>query len=270
MFKCKDRTLPLGGRTYIMGILNVTPDSFSDGGQFLSAEAALAGIRQMLADGADIIDIGAQSTRPGHTPISPEEELARLSPVLAQLQQFPEAVFSVDTFYPQVARQALAAGVQIVNDVSGKLDPDMAAVVKDTGAGWVIMHAADIEDVDNAPAAVKAFFAEAARQAAALGIPPAQLCFDPGIGFGKTAAQNLQLIKHTANIKPAGYAYLLGASRKRCIGAVVGDVPAPERDPGTHAAHTAGVLGGADIVRVHDVAGGVQAARVADAIRRAE
>ncbi len=250
-----------------MGILNVTPDSFSDGGRFLAAEDAVAGIEQMLADGADIIDIGAQSTRPGHTALPAEEELARLTPVLAHLGRFPNAVFSVDTFYPAVAQAALEAGAHIVNDVSGKVDPEMAAVVQKYRAGWVIMHAKDIETAADAPWAVATFFADAARQAISLGVDPAQLCFDPGIGFGKSAEQNLQLIKHTAKIKPAGYAYLLGASRKRCIGALVGNLPAEQRDPGTHAAHTVGLLGGANILRVHDVPGAVQAARVADAIR---
>ncbi len=251
----------------MMGILNVTPDSFSDGGRFLDAQNALGGIEQMLAAGADIIDVGGQSTRPGHIPVSAEEELARLTPLFAHLRDFPDAVFSVDTFYPAVAEAALQAGVHIVNDVSGRINPEMARVVTEHGAGWVIMHAEEIENVDDASAAVTAFFADAARQAMALGVDPTQLCFDPGIGFGKTTRQNLQLIAQTAQIKPQGFAYLLGASRKRCLGALVGDLPPEGRDPATHAAHTLGILGGADIVRVHDVAGAVQAARVADAIR---
>ncbi len=267
MFKCKNKALALGQRIYVMGILNVTPDSFSDGGRFLDAQNALGGIEQMLAAGADIIDIGGQSTRPGHTSLSAEEELARLTPLLEHLGAFPHTVFSVDTFYPAVAEAALQAGAHIVNDVSGRINPEMARLVAEQGAGWVIMHAEHIEQAANAPQAVATFFAKAAQQAVALGVDPTQLCFDPGIGFGKTTEQNLQLIAQTAQIKPQGSAYLLGASRKRCLGALVGDIPPEGRDPATHAAHTLGILGGADIVRVHDVAGAVQAARVADAIR---
>ncbi len=260
----------MGQKTYVMGILNVTPDSFSDGGQHLSPAAAEKGIADMLAAGADIIDVGGQSTRPGATPISAEEEWARIEPVLQCIGRFGKAVFSVDTFYPAVARKALAAGVQVINDVSGRVDPQMAQAVAEYGAGWVLMHAEPLPKTADAAAAVKAFFTEAARKATALGVNPRQLCFDPGIGFGKTNPQSLALIAQTAQIKPAGYAYLLGASRKRCIGEPCGNPPADARDFGTVAAHTIGLWGGAHILRVHNVAAAVQAARVADALLAAK
>lgn len=225
----------------------------------------------MMAEGADILDLGGQSTRPGHTPISAEAEWARLAPVLEQLVGQTEAVLSVDTYHPEVAKRALQAGAHIINDVSGKVDPQMAQAVAQYGAGWVLMHATPLAETDDALAGVQGFFAKAHAEAVALGVAPAQLCFDPGIGFGKSNPQCWQLIRQTRQLKQPKVAYLLGASRKRCIGAPAGNPPAPCRDPGTLAAHTIGLMGGADILRVHDVVGAVQAAKVADAIcRRAE
>ncbi len=268
VWQMRDRRLPLGDRTYVMGILNVTPDSFSDGGRYLDPGAAEEQALRLIGDGVDILDIGGQSTRPGHTPISAQEEWARLEPVLQRLMGSVRIPVSVDTYYPYVAERCLELGVQIINDVGGAVDADMARLVACSGAGWVVMHAAVLPEEADAPSAVRAWFERARERAETLGVLPAQICFDPGVGFGKTLKQNYQLIHRTHAAKLPDYAYLLGASRKRCIGAPAGDPPFSQRDSGTVAAHTIGILGGADIVRAHDGLGAVQAARVADAIRR--
>lgn len=268
VWKIRDRVLPLGERTYVMGILNVTPDSFSDGGRYFDPGRAEEQALQLEADGVDILDIGGQSTRPGYTPIPPEEEWARLEPVLKRLAGKTRLPLSIDTFYPYVAQRCLDAGAQIINDVGGALDPDMARLVAETGAGWVVMHAENLPEEADGPAAVGDWLEKAARRIIEMGVPAEQLCFDPGVGFGKTPEQNYQLIHRTAETKLSGYAYLLGASRKRCIGAPAGNPPFNRRDSGTVAAHTIGILGGADIVRAHDGFGAVQAARVADAVLR--
>ena len=268
VWKIRDRELELGKRTYVMGILNVTPDSFSDGGRYLDPGAAEEQAMRLAADGVDILDVGGQSTRPGHTPIPADQEWDRLEPVLHRLMQKMSIPVSVDTYYPYVAARCLDLGVQIINDVGGAVDEEMARLVKKSGAGWVVMHAAGLPADADAPQAVHGWFKQAAARAAAIGVLPGQLCFDPGVGFGKTLEQNYQLIHRTAGTRLPDYAYLLGASRKRCIGAPAGDPPFDKRDSGTAAAHTFGILGGADIVRSHDGFGAVQAARVADAILR--
>lgn len=266
LFRFRDRAITLGRRTYIMGIINVTPDSFSDGGDRFSVADALHAAKEMELAGADFLDIGGQSTRPGHTPISAVEEWSRLEPVLTELVGKLHLPISVDTFYPEVAEKALSLGCHIINDVSGAVSPEMAAVIKKYQAGWVLMHAAEERCADICGRVHDRL--RAMRQAAVeLGIEPVRLCLDPGIGFGKTLEQNLALIAGTADVKLAENAYLLGASRKRVIAAMVGDVPPNRRDPGTHAAHSIGILGGADILRVHDVAGAVQAARVTDQLK---
>lgn len=265
-FQAKDRVFPLK-RTYIMGIVNVTPDSFSDGGDYALPRQAVARAREMLEHGADILDIGGQSTRPGYTEIGPEEEWRRLEPVLRELAEETDAVLSVDTYYPGVAQRALALGVQIINDVSG-FGPDMVRAVKDSDCGCIVMHPGE-DDSGDICQRVRRFFENRLREMTAAGIEPRRICFDPGIGFGKTQEENLRLIRHTAQVRLPGNAYLLAASRKRVIGAPCGNPPFKERLSGTLAAHTIGVVGGADILRVHDVADAVQAARVADAIMEA-
>ena len=268
VWKIRDTHLPLGKRTYVMGILNITPDSFSDGGRYLDPEKALEQALRLREAGADILDVGGQSTRPGHVPISPEEEWSRLAPILPRLLDEADLPVSVDTYYPEVARRCLEAGVQIINDVGGQVDAEMARLVAGAGAGWVLMHSAQLDESADAPAAVRTWLEEAVGRALKLGVEAAQICLDPGIGFGKTLEQNYQLIHRTAEVRLPGYAYLLGASRKRCIGAPAGNPPFDQRDSGTAAAHTVGILGGADIIRAHDGFGAVQAARVADAIAR--
>lgn len=263
-FQAKDRVFPRV-RTYIMGIVNVTPDSFSDGGDYARPEQAVARACEMLREGADILDIGGQSTRPGYAEISPKQEWDRLEPVLRALIKEPGAVISVDSYYPEVAEKALALGVHIINDVSG-FGPKMMQAVKGSECGCIVMHPGD-EESGGICRRVQAFFETRLREMTAAGIAAERICFDPGIGFGKTQEENLQLIGCTEDVRLPGNAYLLAASRKRVIGAACGNPPFKERLYGTIAAHTAGVMGGADLLRVHDVAAAVQAAQVADAIR---
>ncbi len=266
-FKAKNKSFPLT-RTYVMGILNVTPDSFSDGSRYLDPEKALARAQEMERQGADIIDIGGQSTRPGYEAVSSGEEWERISPVLKAVVKGTKAAVSVDTFYPEVAEKALAAGADIINDVSGFGD-DMLRAVAGSGCGCVVMHPRGAERGDIL-SEVREFFEERLEAAGKLGIEPERLCFDPGIGFGKTHEDNLRLIAHVERTKVPGIAYLMAASRKRVTGIPCGSPPFEERLAATLAVHTAAVLGGANMVRAHDVREAVQAARMADALKSVE
>lgn len=265
---------PLGMHTYTMGILNVTPDSFSDGGKWINPELAAARALEMQAQGAELLDIGAQSTRPGCRVISPEEELARLTPVLERLRGGLRIPVSVDTYVPQVARRALALGAQIINDVSGVFSEEMAQVIRDSGAGWIVMHTgggtADTQEDYPAgvTAHVRSFFEAMAQRASACGISEQALCFDPGIGFGKTYEENLTLLREMTLLRVSGRALLVGASRKRVVGQATGVEQAQNRIVGTVAAHVAAIAGGCDMLRVHDVIECVESANMADAIYR--
>jgi len=263
-FTAGEHRLPLN-RTYIMGILNVTPDSFSDGGKYSEADAALNHALKMQEEGADIIDVGGQSTRPGYTAISPKEEWERIEPVLRALLTKLRVPVSVDTFYPQVAEQALRMGAHIINDVSGFGD-EMLKVAAGFDCGCVIMHPRGAQDKDIL-AEVREFFVERVEAAERLGIDRGRLCLDPGIGFGKSYEDNLRLIARVEETKLPGIAYLMAASRKRVTGAPCGNPPFEQRLASTIAAHTAAVIRGADMVRVHDVKEAVQAARMADALK---
>lgn len=267
LFRFREGSLLLGSRTYIMGIINVTPDSFSDGGDNLDPQKALATAKEMWRDGAHILDIGGQSTRPGHTPVSPDEEWARLKEPLTLILKSLPLPISVDTFYPEVAQKALSLGCHIINDVSGKVSPQMAEVVKKYGAGWVLMHSCE-EKCDDICATVGSKLKKMLDTAIGFGVDKEFICLDPGIGFGKTNEQNLALIKGTNRVKIKNNAYLLGASRKRVVGyaAQNDDLPFKDRDNGTVALHTVGQLGGADILRVHNVPAAVQAATVTDTL----
>ncbi len=266
--------LPLGKRTYTMGILNVTPDSFSDGGKWFDPDAAAAHALEMQSQGADLLDLGAQSTRPGHTEIPPEQELARLTPVLERLSGKLHIPVSIDTYFPQVARRALELGAQIINDVSGTFSEEMAQVIRDSGAGWIVMHTgggtADTQEAypDGVSAHVRSFFETMAQKAARFGIPKHALCMDPGIGFGKSYDENLTLLRETAQMRLPGYALLVGVSRKRVVGQATGVEKAADRVLGTVAANVAAIAGGCDILRVHDVLECVESAKMADAIFR--
>jgi len=268
------RTLALGPRTLVMGILNVTPDSFA-GGVTDPDDAAAAALR-MEAEGADILDIGGESTRPGARPLSEREELARVLPVLQRLKDRLRIPISIDTYKAGVAGVAIEAGACIVNDISGLgYDPMLGGVVAQTGAGLVLMHTrgrsrdmyrdATYEDV---LAEVSAELEQALARAVAAGVSREQVILDPGIGFAKRAEHSLALVAKLSDLASLGRPLLVGPSRKSFLAAAMGAIPPAERDWGTAAAVTAAVLAGAHIVRVHGVAAMVQVVRVADAIRQ--
>lgn len=231
-----------------MGIVNVTPDSFSDGGDNFDTDRAVEHSLELIRDGADIIDIGAQSTRPGSTPITQEEELERLMPVLSKLRAETYIPISVDTFYPYVAEKSLETGADIINDVSGTLSQDMAKIVKLYGSGWIIMHNGSAT-VDK----IKLFFENCAEKCNNFGIEKEQICFDMGIGFGKSYEENMALIANVKQYKLASYPLLLGTSRKRVIGTASEQNEPKQRIYGNIAADTAAVMGGVDIIRLHDI-----------------
>jgi dihydropteroate synthase len=260
------------GRPLVMGILNVTPDSFSDGGRFIDPAKAVAHAGIMSQQGADILDIGAESTRPygDATPVSAEDEMARLSPVLPAVLKFGLPV-SIDTIKASVASWALDQGAVIVNDVWGlQRDPAMAPLVAERGVPVIIMHNRDSADANiDIIAGVTAFFARSLEIAERAGIARDKIVLDPGIGFGKTPEQSIACIARLAEFKRFGLPLLVGASRKRFINAVTPSAP-DERLGGSIASHLAAVANGASIVRAHDVAETVQALRVAAAIGRAK
>jgi dihydropteroate synthase len=259
-------------RTIVMGILNVTPDSFSDGGQFNEPARAIVHARRMADEGADILDIGAESSRPyiGMTPVSADDELARLKPVLPAVVKLGLPV-SIDTIKAKVAAWALEQGAAIANDVWGlQRDPDMARVVAEHGVPVVVMHNRDSADPAlDIVADVTAFFARSLDIAAKAGIAKDRIVLDPGVGFGKTPEQSMTVIAKLETWKSFGLPLLVGASRKRFINTVIPTEP-QQRLPGSLAAHVLAVQNGAAIIRAHDVAETVQALRVTDAIRRSQ
>ncbi len=272
----KLRTRELGNRdhTLVMGVINVTPDSFSDGGDFLASPDAVAHGRRMAAQGADIIDVGGESTRPGSASVSLEEEAERVVPVVRALAD-DGLVVSIDTSKAVVAEAALAAGAEIVNDVSALGDPGMTDVVARHGAGLVLMHMRGTPATmqidpryDDVTREVGAWLLERAAIAEAAGIDRSRICLDPGIGFGKTAVHNLTLLRDLATLTSVGYPILLGASRKSFIGRATGLSEPRARDAATAGITALAVAAGVFAVRVHDVPGNVQSARVADAIVR--
>ena len=261
----------IGVKPVVMGILNVTPDSFSDGGRFQSLDHGLAQARQLVADGADIIDVGAESTRPGHTPVPLDEEWRRLEPLLAPLLAEIDAPFSIDTYKAEIARRAVALGVGVVNDVWGlQKDPAMADVVAQSGAAVVIMHNRDGVDPGlDIEADLHRFFARSLALADRAGVQRARILIDPGIGFGKNKAQNLKALASTARLRAAfGLPILIGVSRKRLFGDLLG-AGVDARLIGTLAANLATFARGASVFRVHDAAEHVAAFKVFDAIERA-
>lgn len=260
----------IGQRPIVMGILNLTPDSFFNGGKFTRRDAAIAHAQKLVDEGADIIDAGAESTRPGHTPIEAEEELARLQPVLADLVQTIDKPVSIDTSKAVVARYALNAGVAMVNDVWGlQKDPAMADTIAEGAAAVVIMHnRASVEADLDILADMRRFFDISLGLADKAGIPRHRIILDPGIGFGKTKAQDLAALRGLDTLRAYGLPLLVGVSRKSLFGHLLGaDVDA--RLIGTLAANLVAAQHGARIFRVHDVAEHVQAFKVFDAIERA-
>lgn len=285
------RSLELGKRTLIMGILNVTPDSFSDGGKFLERERAVEHAERLLQQGADIIDIGGESTRPGarvegtvpgeKPAVSAEEELKRVIPAITELKKkHPASVVSVDTYKAEVARAAVHAGAEIVNDVSGfRWDPEMVSTIADLRCGAVLMHMRGRPDewrklppLVDAISLVKRELKEWSEKALAAGIDRQKIALDPGFGFGKSFDENYPLIVHLEELHGLGFPLLVGASRKSFIGRTLGgekNVSPEDRLYGTLASETALILKGAHIVRTHDVKASAEAARVADAILNA-
>ena len=301
-WKLGRRSLQLGERTLIVGVVNVTPDSFSDGGRYYVGDTAVAHGLRLLEEGADIIDIGGESTRPGapvgqeavrasKPSVSADEELRRVLPAIEALKRVrPDCVLSIDTYKAEVAREAVRAGAEIVNDVSAfAWDDKMAATVSELGCGVILMHTRGLPGewrtqtpADDVLDLVSRELAQAVERAIAAGIRRDRVVLDPGFGFGKSFDQNYPLLAHFDRLAELGFPLLAGTSRKSFIGRTVGqrigllqgrpagDQPAAERLYGTLASVTASILKGAHLVRVHDVRAAVEAAAIADAIIRAE
>jgi len=259
-----------------MGILNVTPDSFSDGGQHASAEAAHRRARLMVAEGADLIDVGGESTRPGAAPVGVEEELDRVLPVVRMLADELSVPVSIDTRHAAVAGACVDAGASVVNDITGFRDPEMIAVAAESEVGLVVMHmlGEDPATMQDDPryadvvAEVTQFLSERATALESVGVAPERIALDPGIGFGKTFEHNLALLRGLPAIAALGYPVLVGASRKRFIGHILGEDDPKRRVAGSVGAAVYAALAGADIVRVHDVRETVEALKVVTAIGR--
>jgi dihydropteroate synthase len=267
------RRFTWGERTFLMGIVNVTPDSFSGDGLLLGGAdpvaRAVARARRMASEGADLLDFGAESTRPGHEPVAAPEELRRMIPVLRAVRQaLPEMPLSIDTTKPEVADAALEAGADLVNDIWGVRESDeMARVAAARAVPMVLMHNRDEARYEDVVAEVIQDLEAAVERAVAAGVPREQLIVDPGIGFGKTAEQNVSLLAGMSRLHALDLPILLGTSRKSTIGRVL-DLPVEERLEGTLATTALGIAAGVDILRVHDVEPNRRAARVADAIIR--
>ncbi len=272
--KLPSRTLLLGERTLIMGVLNVTPDSFSDGGHFLDPQAAIAYALAMERAGADLMDIGGESTRPGSEGVSAKEELRRILPVLDGLRGKLTIPISIDTSKSQVAEAAVHAGAEIVNDVTGlRADPGIAEVAKRRKLPLILMHMrGEPRTMQKGPFACDVMkdvitgFERSVRLARAVGVPESQIVLDPGLGFGKSYEQNYELLARIPELAALGFPLLIGASRKSFVGKALGGAAKGERAWGTAATVAAAAFAGAHIVRVHDVGEMAQVARVADAI----
>jgi dihydropteroate synthase len=278
-WKLARRALRLGERTLVMGVLNVTPDSFSDGGRFLAADEALRRAEEMLAEGADIIDVGGESTRPGGEAVTAEEEIERVIPVIERLAQSSSVPISIDTTKGAVARAALEAGAEIVNDISAlRFDYHVADEAARARAGLVLMHSRGTPGTLHRLPPAPDIFGEltvslrrSLNMAERCGVAREAVALDPGIGFGKTFKQNLELLARLDEFAQSfpGFPLLVGTSRKSFIGRLLDDAPPDARLHGTMATVTAAVLRGAHIVRVHDVRAAVETVRVADAIKQA-
>ena len=260
------KNFPIGERVYLMGILNVTPDSFSDGGNFNCLDKALFHAEEMLLQGADLLDIGGESTRPGHEKISDEEEIERVAPVIERLKREFDTPVSIDTYKSKVARAALMAGADMVNDIWGlRYDEKMAALVKEFDVPVCLMHNKEKpEYIDFIPEVLKEL-SECVELAKKAGISEDKLIVDPGIGFGKTLEMNLACMKHLEEFLTLGLPVLLGTSRKSMIGLTL-DLPVTEREEGTIATSVLGVMKGCHFVRVHNVEANKRAIRMTEAI----
>lgn len=276
IISCRNFTLDFDKKTCIMGVVNTTPDSFSDGGLFFDKDKAVRHALKLVDDGADIIDIGGESTRPGSEPVSAGEEIRRTVPVIEAISGRITVPVSIDTYKAEVAKAALEAGASIVNDISGlRLDPEMPKIVSQYGVPVIIMHIKGRpRDMQKNPVyealipEIMDYLQISLRLAAKFGIPDDKIMIDPGIGFGKTLEHNLEIIRNLREFTLLGKPIAIGVSRKAFIGKILGDVPSSERLEGTAAAVAISILNGANIVRVHDVKEMVKVAKVADAIKK--
>jgi len=276
IWRCRDEVLTLGQRTLVMGIVNVTPDSFSDGAMFASVEDAVAHAARLVDEGVDLVDVGGESTRPGSDPVEVEEELRRVVPVIEGLARArPGTRVSVDTHKPEVASAALDAGACVINDVMGGRDARLLETVSRTGAGIVLMHMLgepktmqDDPRYDDVVGEVNEFLRERIEAAVFAGIPEERVCIDPGIGFGKNVDHNLALLRAVPTLRMLGAAVMVGASRKRFIGTLTGVDDPAARLEGSLAVAVLAAAHGADLVRVHDAQATVRALKVADAVVR--
>ena len=278
IWRCREHTFDLAARALVMGIVNVTPDSFSDGGKFYEPDAAIAHGRALLAEGADLLDLGAESTRPGSTPVPADEQWRRLAPVIAGLRrEAPAACLSVDTASAEVAGRALEAGCHVVNDIFALGDPAMAGVVAAAGAGLVLMHMQGnpatmqvAPRYDDVVREVGAFLAGRRAAAHAAGVAEEAIALDPGVGFGKSLAHTHTLLGRLDRLETGGRPLLVGVSRKSFILRTLGgDLPVDQRLEGALAATAIAVLLGARILRTHDVTPTVRAVKMAEALRAA-
>lgn len=266
--KCVSKELPLGERTLIMGIVNVTPDSFSDGGKYTDVERAVQHALKLVEDGADILDIGGESTRPGHRPVDADEELRRVVPFIERLRKEVQVPISIDTYKSAVAKAAVEAGADIVNDIWGfKHDAEMAAVCAKLDVPVILMHNRNEPFDSDIMNGVIRETRECIQIALAAGVRDDNIILDPGIGFGKTQDDNLKVLRHLADFCSLGYPVLLGTSRKSVVGNTLG-LPPDQRVEGTAATVALGIAQGADIMRVHDVKEMKRIAVMADAIVR--
>jgi dihydropteroate synthase len=273
---CRDATFTLGERTLVMGVVNVTPDSFSDGAMFASVDDAVAHGARLVDEGADVVDVGGESTRPGSDPIEADEEILRVVPVIEGLAKArPGTPISIDTRKPEVASAALDAGAGVVNDIAGGRNSALLETVSRTGAGVILMHMLgepktmqDDPRYDDVVAEVHEFLRERIEAAVFAGIPEERVCIDPGIGFGKTVDHNLALLRAVPALRMLGAAVMVGASRKGFIGMLTGVEDPAARLEGSLAVAVLAAAHGADLVRVHDVEATVRALKVADAVVR--
>lgn len=275
ILKCRDRELPLHERTHIMGVLNLTSDSFYDGGRYFEVELALKQAERMIEEGADIIDIGGESTRPGSEGVSEEEELRRVIPVVREIYKRFDIVMSVDTTKPGVAREALEEGVSVINDISGlKFGDEIAELASKYGAALVLMHTTSrprdmqkkteyVSLIDDIIESLEISVSKALKR----GVDENSILVDPGIGFGKTAEQNLIILKHLKRFGELGKPVLIGTSNKSFIGDTLG-APVNDRTEGTAATVAIAILNGASVIRVHDIAYMKRVSRMADAVSK--
>lgn len=267
--KIGNKEFQIGKRTYIMGILNFTPDSFSDGGKFNNIDIAIEHVRKMIEDGADIIDVGGESTRPNHTPVGEDEEINRVVPIIKAIREKFDIPISIDTYKAKVAEKAIEAGANLINDVWGfKMEKDIAKVAAKYEVPCCLMHNRDNTNYNNLMDDILEDLKESIKIAKEAGVKDENIMLDPGIGFRKTYEQNLETMNNLQRLKELGYPILLGTSRKSMIGLAL-DLPVEERVEGTVATTVVGIMKDAcDFVRVHDVLENYRAAKMTDAIVR--